>query len=75
MFHVDGDIYQAIEGSHRLRAAAALGFTPEFEELDGDTLRIDVPGLDFEDGMQDDEEATIGSMGDWENTQLVFEDL
>jgi hypothetical protein len=71
--HVENNLYQAIEGCHRLRAAAALGLTPEFEELDADTLRSDVEGLDYHDGLECDEDATIGGIGDWENTQLIFE--
>ena len=74
IYHVMNDIYQAIEGCHRLRAAAALGITPEFEELDDDTLRSDVDGLDFEDGELP-EESTIGTIGDWENDQIFFEDF
>lgn len=70
--HVERDLYQAIEGCHRLRASAALGLTPVFEVIDHDTLRTDVPGLDFEDGS--DERAIVGSIGDWENVTLVFED-
>jgi hypothetical protein len=72
--HVENDLYQAIEGCHRLRAAAALGLTPEFEELDNDTLRKDIDGLDYEDGMEHDDDATISSIGDWENVTLCFED-
>jgi hypothetical protein len=72
--HVENNLYQAIEGCHRLRAAAALGLTPEFEELDADTLRSDVEDLDYHDGLECDPTATIGGIGDWENTQLVFED-
>lgn len=70
--HVDGDLYQAIEGSHRLRAAAALGLTPDFDEIDQDTLRSDIDGLDFEDG-ECGEDATVGSIGDWENDTIIFE--
>jgi hypothetical protein len=72
--HVENDIYQAIEGCHRLRAAAALGITPEFEVLASDTLRSECEDLDWEDGLECDVYATIGGMGDWENTQLLFDD-
>jgi hypothetical protein len=74
VFHIENDLYQAIEGSHRLRAAAAMGITPEFEVLASDTLRSRCGDLDWEDGLACDPTATIGSIGDWENTQLLFED-
>jgi hypothetical protein len=64
--------FQAIEGCHRVRAAAALGLTPELDALDEDTLRVDVDGLDYDDGS--DEEATIASIGDFDNISIVFED-
>lgn len=71
VFYVDEDVYQAIEGCHRLRAAAALGITPEFEELDPDTLRSEVEGLDYDDGT-DPAESTIETIGDISNIQLSF---
>lgn len=74
IYHVDGSVYQAIEGCHRLRAAAALGITPDFEYLDADDLRSEIDGLDYEDGEECNPEATIGTIGDWENDQIVFDD-
>jgi len=71
--HFENNVYQAIEGCHRLRAAAALGVTPDFEELDGGTLRSEVDGLDYDDG-NDPSTTTVNSIGDWENTTLTFED-
>jgi hypothetical protein len=71
-WNFDGD-FQAIEGCHRVRAAAALGLTPELEALDKDTLRVDVEDLDYEDGS-DLTCATIETIGDWENDVIVFED-
>lgn len=72
VYHFDGDLYQAVEGCHRLRAAAALGITPEFDYIDADDLRSDHEGLDYEDGEGSD--AVIGTIGDWENDTLIFED-
>lgn len=74
LYHVENNLYQAIEGCHRLRAAAALGITPNFEYLDDDMLRSDCEDLDYEDGLGCDPDVTIGSIGDWQNTQLIFED-
>ena len=73
VMYITGDLYQAIEGCHRLRAAAALGITPIIEELEFGTLRKDVEGLDYEDGCCDDDEV-IDGIGDWENDTLIFED-
>jgi hypothetical protein len=73
--HVEGDLYQAIEGCHRLRAAAALGLQPDFEELDNYTLRSEVEGLDCWDEHQDDPLAIVGSMGDWGNDTLIFDEF
>lgn len=43
VFDMGEGMYAAIEGCHRLRAAAALGVTPEIEILDYDALAdIDV---------------------------------
>lgn len=72
-WNFNGD-FQAIEGCHRLRAAAALGITPDFDEYDGDTLRSEFDDLDYSDGLETDPEATIDSMGDWENTSISFDD-
>lgn len=74
VYHVDNDLYQAIEGCHRLRAAAALGITPDFDFCDADELRSEHDGLDYEDGEECNPESTIGGIGDWENTQLIFND-
>jgi hypothetical protein len=74
VFNVDGDVYQAIEGCHRLRAAAALGITPDFDYCDADDLRSEHEGLDYEDGSECDQDAIIGTIGDWQNTQLIFND-
>jgi hypothetical protein len=74
VYHVEGNVYQAIEGCHRLRAAAALGITPDFDYRDADELRSEHNGLDYQDGEECNPEATIGSIGDWENDQIVFDD-
>lgn len=66
VYHVMGDLYQAIEGCHRLRAAEKLEITPNIIVLNADTLRSDVDDLDYEDGEMP-EESTIGLIGDWEN--------
>ena len=47
--HIDGDLYVALEGCHRLRAAEALGLEPEVDviEYSEETLVCDL-GLDFD---------------------------
>jgi hypothetical protein len=41
-----GDYYMALEGSHRLAAAAALGLTPEFVVFDQDA-ELDITQFDW----------------------------
>lgn len=41
-----GDYYMALEGSHRLAAAAALGVNPEFVVRDQDDM-MDITGYDW----------------------------
>jgi len=41
-----GDYYMAVEGSHRLAAAAALGIDPIFEIINQDE-EIDISGFDW----------------------------
>lgn len=43
-----GDHYRALEGTHRLHAAAALGLTPEFVVLAQDEL-VAADSLDWQD--------------------------
>ena len=58
------DYYAAVEGCHRLRAAHALGITPNFDVIDIDdlsngldSLMSEIPGLDLDNG----DDATV----DW----------
>ena len=62
------NIYQALEGSHRLRAAEILGITPEFEYVEPHET---VAKLDLE---YDDPDAKADELGDWENHQIEIED-
>lgn len=66
---IDGDLYQAIEGCHRLQAASELmgddsfeyDVTPEIEELD-DSEAVDWDSLDF-DRTDFDGVTTWGELG------------
>lgn len=62
------DIYQALEGSHRLRAAEILGITPEFEYVEPHETVAELD-LDY-----DDPDAKAEELGDWENHQIEIED-
>jgi hypothetical protein len=54
------DYYMAIEGTHRLAAAAALGIAPNFEVLEQDDMvSIDSLDLDF---FNAGEEYTAGEL-------------
>lgn len=55
---LDGDLYAALEGCHRLRAAFELGLTPEIEEIEYSDGLVSSLGL----GMQDD--VTIADICD-----------
>lgn len=55
-----GDYWMALEGTHRLHAAAALGITPEFVVLDQDDL-VDADSLDWQD-LQPGEQYTAGEL-------------
>ena len=67
------DIYQAVEGCHRLRACEILGITPHFEYVDP-TDTVESLGLDYNDGG-DPGDTTVDTLGDWENYQIVIEDF
>lgn len=60
-------LYQAIEGSHRLRAAHELGLTPNIFLVDADTqiseLNLDVDYLDGD---------TVQTLGDIDNVKICF---
>ena len=62
------DMAQALEGSHRLRAAEILGITPEFEWIGEDELVAD---LDLD--VDCDEGATVSELGDYENYQIEMD--
>ncbi len=45
---LDDNLYAALEGCHRLRAAHALGLTPEIEEIEySEEVTTEDLGLDF----------------------------
>lgn len=46
----DGEIYFALEGSHRLMAAHELGLTPIIDEIEysDETIRLQIDGFDEE---------------------------
>jgi hypothetical protein len=62
-----GDVYQAIEGSHRIRAAKELGLTPKIEVLDELTPFNDLPGMDYEGTIE-----TINEIINDESTPISF---
>jgi hypothetical protein len=48
-YRVEGDLYYAVEGCHRLRAAAELGLVPEIDEIEPDKpITIQWDGEDVE---------------------------
>lgn len=59
------DLYQAIEGSHRLRACEILNIEPTIEIIDSDTP---IEGLDLDVDFLDDD--TVSTLGDWENYRI-----
>ena len=65
-----GDMYQALEGCHRLRACELLGVTPDFEMVDAEET-VESLNLDFENG-DDPAEIRVCEMGDWENYQIII---
>lgn len=56
-----GDYLQALEGSHRLAAAAQLGLTPNFEVYGQDDL-IAASTLDWSDNLNVDESYPAGEL-------------
>ena len=48
--HLDGDLWLALEGCHRIRAALTLGLTPDLIEMEysNTTTTVDL-GLDYQD--------------------------
>lgn len=68
----DGEIYAALEGCHRLRAAHALGLTPEIIEVtETDTITMQ---LDGEDCVVSYEDACDMAFNPREYMRLYFED-
>lgn len=69
------DMYVALEGCHRLRAAEILGLTPIIDEIDYD----DVCDLDLRDPELDldlDNDGTVGQFIDEANYRrtIIFDD-
>ena len=63
------DMYQALEGSHRLRAAEILGVTPIFNLVDANDTMGDL-GIDDWDNPADE----ASEVGDWGNYKITIED-
>lgn len=61
------DLYQAVEGCHRLRAAEELGITPTWIFVNADDNAHDL-GLDVDDAQ----EKLACELGDWENYKIEF---
>lgn len=70
-YHLWDDLYQAIGGCHRLRAAEILGVTPIIEVIDAKTTIWSL-GLDAWDDY--DENETIDLLGDWENYTVEIDE-
>ena len=62
------NIYQALEGCHRLRACEILNLTPVLEFIDGDVLAGDIE-LDC-----DYDSTPVCELGDWGNYQIIITD-
>lgn len=71
-----GDHYQALEGTHRLHAAAALGLTPELVILAQDEL-VAADSLDWQDLVAGESypagELAAEAFSPWQAQPLVFE--
>jgi len=69
--HIDGSLWVALEGCHRLRAAEKLGLVPVLEEVEySDTITAFDLGLDFQ------ENYTISELVDgyWGRQSIRFAD-
>ena len=67
--HIDGDLWVALEGCHRLRAAEKLGLVPELDEVEfSDTVTAFDLGLDFQ------ENYTVSELVDgyWGRASIEF---
>lgn len=56
-----GDHYQALEGSHRLAAAAELGLVPNLDVLEQDDL-VPADSLDWADNLAEGQSYTAGEL-------------
>ncbi|MBF6615549.1 MAG: hypothetical protein ITG07_02365 [Candidimonas sp.] len=56
-----GDFFMALEGSHRVPAAAELGITPTLVVLEQDDL-VDADSLDWQDYLQEGQQYTAGEL-------------
>ena len=65
------DLYQAIEGSHRLRACEYLGVVPNIIIIDGESAVYDLGDLDADVN----EDTLVNELGDWENYQIDLDDI
>ena len=48
VYDAANDVFFALEGCHRIRAAHVLGLTPEIEEVDSDDMMIADLGLQWD---------------------------
>lgn len=64
------DLYQAVEGSHRLRACEHLRVIPEIELVDPSDTVGDL-GLDYDA----DPDTEVKELGDWENYSIDLDDI
>jgi hypothetical protein len=63
-------VWAALEGCHRIRAAQALGLTPEIEEIEYSDETLESLGLDVQDGV------TVSQIADdlWSAKIICFAD-
>lgn len=70
-YHLWDDLYQAIGGCHRLRAAEILNVVPTIEIIDSKTT---IWSLELDAWDDHDESETIDILGDWENYTIDIDE-
>ena len=63
------ELYQAIEGCHRLRACEILGITPKIRYIKSTTKISRLTNIDVD---FDDDDDTVAILGDWGNYQITI---
>ncbi len=67
------NMWMAVEGCHRIRAAKALGLTPKIDDISNqDTVIIQIDGDDEEVSITDLAEELTDAV--WQATTIDFED-